>query len=707
MSTQLRVSQRQPLACWECTRRKRKCDKTIPCSRCERLGLNCSREVVHIRRQLGRNGLEIQFLTSIREDLERAQPTEIESVVQRLTDHIELLKSGTSLNPNASLDQVRLESGNGNLDNDATTSGEGQDSAIVTAVEHLAWGRSNGNCYPHRHCACLYRQHWIATSPMNSQSFDFAASPMAAVATLPGCADAERLVSFHLTRITWHHNCIHSPTFWRQCQVFWQTGKCDHPQWIALYYSVLSTTLFCVQNSAQFLEECDLESGRETAQQLFKTMVEVLYTSNFLQNISFYAVQAIVISTEVAHNFGLSQLNATLFSAAIRIAECLGVHKIQDGVSPHLTAEEAWHETVEKEVGRRVWCQMIIQDYFAIPFTDSYTINPAQYSTSLPTNAHDHDLTARPDSVPTISTYTRVLATIAKLMPDFVDGLGPLNARKSLAEQYQHVLRMDQKMRDIVQTIPDFLLRHDAQKEALVGWLGIARCSLAITAAEKIIMIHRPFIFRSFLSDAYARTRQTCVFAAVTILREHENIAQSGELCLWTHTAFCITATVILCFEIVMGQATHSEDRHEMFKGLVRTATSRLEGRKHDILARRGIFLVDAILAEVDDGDGDGNEATTETEVSEKVRDPYPKTKTKTIDFHDIVKRFSADWAFLGAADLATPFVYEGGQVYEHEPQGGPDAAATAVDAHNLSVSANEDFEAWFSDVFATADLVR
>lgn len=58
-------------------------------------------------------------------------------------------------------------------------------------------------------------------------------------------------------------------------------------------------------------------------------------------------------------------------------------------------------------------------------------------------------------------------------------------------------------------------------------------------------MIHRPFIFRSFLSDLYARTRETCVSAAMTILREHENIALSGELCLWTHTAFCVTATVI------------------------------------------------------------------------------------------------------------------------------------------------------------------
>jgi hypothetical protein len=321
---------------------------------------------------------------------------------------------------------------------------------------------------------------------MNSRSFDLAASKMAAVVSLPHARDAEKLISFHLTRIAWHHNCIHSPTFWKQCQAFWQTGKCDHPQWIALYYSILSTTLFCVQNSGRYLDQFDFDSHLQTAQHLFMTMIDVLYASNFLQNLSFYAVQAIVISTEVAHNFGLSQLNATLFSAAIRIAECLGVHKIQDTVSSTLTAEEAWSEAVDKEVGKRVWCQMVVQDSFAIPFTDSYAINPTQYSTSLPSNAHDHDFVAMPDSVPTISTYTRVLASIAKLMPEFVDGLGPLGDRKSLPEQYKHVLRMDRKMREIVRTIPDFLLREGVEKESLVGWLGIARHSLAITAAEKV-----------------------------------------------------------------------------------------------------------------------------------------------------------------------------------------------------------------------------
>jgi hypothetical protein len=309
---------------------------------------------------------------------------------------------------------------------------------------------------------------------------------MAVITSLPDHLTANVLVNFHLTHMAWHHNCLHCPTFRDQCQRFWETGKCNDPQWIALYCSVLSTSLYCLQNSGKFEQYLHNCSTIPAAQELFTAMVDVLNSSHFLQNLSMYAVQAIVISTEVAHNLGLSQLNTTLFSSAIRIAECLGLHKIEESSPSSCIAEKDWVEKVEKETGKRVWCQMIVQDHFAIPLTDTYGINPAQYSTNLPGNADDSDLESMPDSVLIISTYTRVLAQIAQIMPELADGLGPFKKRKSVREQYEHVLRMDQKMRQLVQKIPKFLLRQHQEHEARISWLCIARQSLAITSAEKV-----------------------------------------------------------------------------------------------------------------------------------------------------------------------------------------------------------------------------
>lgn len=89
-----------------------------------------------------------------------------------------------------------------------------------------------------------------------------------------------------------------------------------------------------------------------------------------------FSVQAIVISTEVAHNLGFSQLNANLLGAAIRIAQCLGLHKIALYELGTSNSPELTRELVAAETGKRVLCQMILQELFAIPFNDTYGESP-------------------------------------------------------------------------------------------------------------------------------------------------------------------------------------------------------------------------------------------------------------------------------------------------------------------------------------------
>lgn len=452
------------------------------------------------------------------------------------------------------------------------------DPSLLTTLEHLAWGRVSGNCFPHRDCRCNHRDDQFLFSHTGS-----AYKPP----SLPSPTQARKLIKFHLQYLAWHHNCLHGPTFQDQCDEYWQTGKIPHPLWTALYCSVLSATVFAIQNSEKSKGLVEIADQLPQAHELFSDMITALYRSHFLRDLSIYALQAIAISTEVAHNLGQSQLNATLFNAAVRIAECLGLHRIEKSDS------DDWETKVEREIGKRVWCQMTIQDHFAIPFTESYTISPGHVLTTLPSNANDHDLLPQPDSVPTVSSYVRILARMASLMPEMRDGLGSVKNQKSLQEQYMHILSIDRRMRDTVKTFPPYFLRQDVQQESLIPWLGVARRSLAITAAEKIIMIHRPFLFRSFQAPLYDFTRRTCTAAAITILREHEALIEADDLSIWTHTAFCITAAVILCFEIY--QPTDSATA-ESYKTAVKATRDRLVTRTSDLLAQRGVALIEALL---------------------------------------------------------------------------------------------------------------
>ncbi|KJR89274.1 uncharacterized protein SPSK_05935 [Sporothrix schenckii 1099-18] len=752
-TTQPRISQRQSLACRECTRSKRKCSKDIPCTRCRRLGLDCSREVVRLRRVISQNGREIAFLDSLRAELASAAGhggrhsgghgggQGVARVLQRLADRVQFLQSGQtgtgddgdptgvsglSMARTGSPEQGSpphashaLQASHALASADArphphgqrpksrsasASSQDMQDSLIVTALEHVAWGRNTGSCYPHRRCTCQYNTN----GPTHYYSQQILYSLVAARVVrdnLPGRDRAEAMVRFHLRHMAWHHSCLHAPTFLAQCTRFWTTGETEHPQWLALYLAVLAATHFCLLHSPKYGHAPAFgatatapplavdPSDPQSAQSLFQAMLDVLHEGQFLQNVSLFAVQAIVISTEVAHNLGLSQLNATLMAAAVRIAECLGVHKIADdparrpGVHGHANANADAKERTdgvfaverrEREIGRRVWLQMVIQDHFAMPFTDAYGIQPQQYATGLPRNCDDTEphagdqrdgLVEQPPTRPTIVSYNIVLSTLARLVPELADGLGPLRARKPLHEQYEHILAMDHKMRRVVRAIPPFFLRQDPVLEAQVPWLAIARQSMAITAAEKIIMVHRPFLFRSFqappkgVSSAtpppYIHTRRTCVSAAMTILREHRNITEAGDMSLWTHTAFCITAALLLSFEVLCSKDVDvdvdvdindtndttdadadadatAREQQATYRSAIQYARTYLSGRLHDVLAQRGVLLIDSLFP-----GGPTSDA------------PTPSLKTNehggsNIRFDDVVSAFMAGWAMFG-----------------------------------------------------------
>lgn len=113
-------------------------------------------------------------------------------------------------------------------------------------------------------------------------------------------------------------------------------------------------------------------------------------------------------------------------------------------------------------------------------------------------------------------------------------------------------------------------------------------------------MIHRSFLLKSFQSPAYLFTKTTCISAAMTILREHEQIASAGSDCppIWVHSAFCVTAIVVICLNILYCHASMAQDTKEHYQTLIMKARTRLSRYSNNTMARRGVFLVDAMLDE-------------------------------------------------------------------------------------------------------------
>ncbi|OAG06575.1 uncharacterized protein CC84DRAFT_1053897, partial [Paraphaeosphaeria sporulosa] len=577
-----RLSQRQPLACVACTKSKVRCDKHIPCARCFRRNTPCERETVELSRRRRRKSAFGSRATDEEWSLlgKCSIPAEVPDGMPFLPElRANSVTSSLRENPNPSHRAPSLSAAKVPQD---VASAQVKFEDLATCIEGLAWGRHQCHKYPHRNCLRFGTQH--DTSMRGPLAEDL-------LEKLPDVATARRMIEFHVRLLSWYHNVLHIPTFLAQCETFWRSAYIEDGQWLAMYCAVLSASAWSIHNSPGCQDCFDVLHTCPSPTELFSVVGNILNVEDFMSRHTIFSLQAICISGMVANVLGKSDLLITWLNASIRIAQCLGLHRIGDE-----TSGDTWSEAVEKEIGRRVWLKLVELDYHSIPYTGTYSISLKHCSTKPPGNCND-DFQPQNEAILTASTYTLTQAKMAVLIPALLDGP---SAGDDVASRYEHVIAIDRQMRQLVAGIPTPLLRQSSSVASNPEWLTLARRTLAIAAADKIIMIHRAFLLKSFQSPAYLFTRQTCVSAARTILREHDEISKAGPECppIWIHSAFCVAAIVVICLELLYCHSTMSTERKDNYVQLIRGARQRLNLSNNDTMAHKGVHLVDAMLNE-------------------------------------------------------------------------------------------------------------
>ena len=103
-------------------------------------------------------------------------------------------------------------------------------------------------------------------------------------------------------------------------------------------------------------------------------------------------------------------------------------------------------------------------------------------------------------------------------------------------------------------------------------------------------MIHRSFLVQSFVQPAYAYTRRTCVAAATTILREYHRNQEADGISIWTHSAFCITAAIVLCLELMHTPEPEGPTALS-YREMISSTRDALQCRTMDLVASHGQTL--------------------------------------------------------------------------------------------------------------------
>lgn len=219
---------RQPYSCTECTRRKVRCSKVIPCSACIDAGFEhlCRRENISatrqtpVRRQSDRRVTPYNVPRNTSQESSETIVASDASISRNLAPlpgqhQTPLTREGEIPPTEATNGHLPLVGPLGSL-----IEGVAQDAAL--SLEYLALGRQyvNGN-------------RTTANATGGPTTIDFVV-PM---------EQARVLIAYHGDNLAWMHNILHMPTFREQCEYFFQNGKPIDRFWLPLYYTTLSVIL--------------------------------------------------------------------------------------------------------------------------------------------------------------------------------------------------------------------------------------------------------------------------------------------------------------------------------------------------------------------------------------------------------------------------------------------------------------------------------
>ncbi|KAL4790930.1 hypothetical protein BDV19DRAFT_393665 [Aspergillus venezuelensis] len=598
--------QRKRLACAECTRKKIKCDKVVPCRNCTRRGATCYR--LPVTPTTGPPTLASADDKTNGNALER----DISSRIQELQATLQAVREGKPSTPNRNDDtasrppspaliRARDSSDLGQTSLTDTFLNDARSSTDVTEVEDaatilefLAWGRRKGQCFGTSDTAPAQSPGDVAFGDglnhgENSHlGFSEDSLSLAIIQLLlPEPGTTQQIVRYHCDSLLWYHASFHSLVFQDELREFLHRhgGSIDKSavnlQWVALLFAVLAGSITCAPPAAAYSWGFRDQERCTIAQRWFKAALVCLNRADYTSNHSIYAVECIATMTISAHMLGHSNSHSVMLATAVRIAQSLGLHML----GPATVSKPDM--IIQKETGRRVWIELCIQDWFSIAFSESYLIHLLDFNTGKPMNCRDDTMSALPERVPTSIGYHRLLYDVARLMPQLQDDLVQSN---TLYTKYEHVLKYDTQMRALASKHVPLWLRDTPIDPSWPCYVPWARHCLTISSAHKIIMIHRKFLWPSFTNPAFAFTRRTCIAASKTIIRECKSVSEEEGPTLWIYHAFCVAAGIILCLDLLFRSPFDAENQSH--QELIQDTIAILSRGETSMIATRGVTIL-------------------------------------------------------------------------------------------------------------------
>lgn len=530
--------------CTECSLRRQKCDRRVPCDRCIKRGIpeQCTQSWPE------GGGPRSQRMTPRQQTTSRSTPADLpnpipsdaeairvsQDLVEQVTESQRLLAGHNA----ASIDGP-------NMDDRRHTADLISDTGLFTWEENLATTFGNGPLL----------QQWISTHMEDTSDVFQTILPAPGTSSaailelqLPSVDKIWSLVDYHERYLLWYHGCYHGPTFRRELEN--AIGQQDtmsiaslNLQWVALLFSIMAGSMACATDHKRAAWGFWKTETPTLSKQWYKATVTCLNIAEYTFNHQIFSVHAITTLSMSAHTLGSSEDLSVLLGAALKIARSLGLDRLHfrpalDNVH-HESTPGHRHRVLRREIGRRLWSQLCVQDWFSIPFAESQCISITDFTTTKPSNRDHITMAPLVESFPTYVSYGNFVYDIAKLIAEHHSAMAHSSTPFT---KYQQVSEYDTRMRSLARKgLPAYFQVTTPVDETWPEFIPWARRSLTICFAHKIMMIHRKFIKQSFSNLAFQGTRVLCIAASKTILKEVKHEQEESGPIIWIDQACCMT----------------------------------------------------------------------------------------------------------------------------------------------------------------------
>ncbi|PGG99732.1 hypothetical protein GX51_06185 [Blastomyces parvus] len=319
---------------------------------------------------------------------------------------------------------------------------------------------------------------------------------------------------------------IHRPNFRKQYDLFWQDPWSTPISWVSKLFSMMCSAVRIATDSGEQMPESFLEPAQQMDQ--YRQMaVHCLFTGNYATGPP-HAVEALILYffTEYTRNPDMQLPCWLLFGTILRIAMRKGYHR-----DPQ---HHPGMSIFEGEMRRRSWAILFHMDLLtSIDAGLPRMIQPAQMDVELPRCILDDDIDENtmelPPSRSDLANPGLAYAIAKRPMVIVFGTIVDLNNAKELAP-YEEILKLDKALQDSYRGIqtaskPDPTAPPVTEPPGLI----MRRLILDLLYQKGRCMLHRKYYTVSWNNPQYTYSRQTCIEAAMTTLRQQAFLHQESQ----------------------------------------------------------------------------------------------------------------------------------------------------------------------------------